>query len=448
MPTPTKLACAIAFTLVVSGTASAAQFDYSLYAGIVHSDNINLTNADPVSQNLLIPGINFNFTQQGATIQANAVGNLEFRKYLGNDFSNQTQTQLASRVNWTAVPQRLDFTVEDYASIQPVDNLASNAPANQQQTNVFSLGPTLHFGLGATFRGQAELRYVNSNAQKTKGFNSKRGLAALRVIRDLNATDQLSLNIEAQRTNFDHAESGPNYNRNEAFVGYVSHLAHVDIDAAFGFSKLEFDGSQVRTISSPLVRAALVWRVTEQTTLTTAGSRQYSDAALDMQQAGQAPVGAGVVGGNIGGGSVGGGIAGGANAGNTAVNSEVYMERRGSLSYGFRTERLLLSVTPTYRKLDYVVNPLFNQTGRGGNIGIQYQLQPSMQLSAFVQSERLTYQTLIRRDKSFTYDVALAKQVTPHWSWRLAFAHQQRNSSIPTQGFQENRIYFGLAFTR
>lgn len=448
MPTPTKLVCALTFTLtIVSGAATAAQFNYSLYAGIVHSDNINLTNTDPISQNVLIPGVNFNFMQQGATIQANAIGNIEFRKYLGNDFSSQTQTQLAGRVNWTVAPQRLDLTLEDYASVQPVDNLASNAPANQQQTNVFSIGPTLHFDLGTALHGQGELRYVNSKAQKTKGFNSSRGLAALRIIRDLNATDQLSLNAETQRTNFDHAESGPNYNRNEAFLGYVSHLAHVDIDAAFGWSKLEFDKSSARTISSPLVRAALAWRLTEQTTLTAAGSRQFSDAALGMQQAGQAPIGGDAVGGNIGG-SGGGGIAGGANAGNTAVNSEVYTERRGSLSYGFRTERLLLSVTPTYRKLDYVVNPLFNQTGRGGNVGIQYQLQPSMQLSASAQSERLTYQTLIRRDESFGYDVTLSKQTTPHWGWRIAYSHQQRRSSIPTQGFHENRIYFGVAFTR
>ena len=60
MPAPSTLSYAVALALAVaSGTASAAQFDYSLFAGIEHSDNINLSGTDPVSQNVLSPGLNF-----------------------------------------------------------------------------------------------------------------------------------------------------------------------------------------------------------------------------------------------------------------------------------------------------------------------------------------------------------------------------------------------------
>lgn len=432
MPVPIKLAGAITLALAFAPhSASAGQLDYTLYAGVEHSDNINMAGNNPTSQYALVPGVNFNFVQEGSTIQANVSGNLQYRDYMGSDFTSQTQTQLAGQANWTVLPERLDFTVQDYAGIQPVDYLASNAPSNQQQTNVISLGPTLHFRLGNTLRGQAELRYINSYAQTTQGFNSSRGVAALRLLKELSPTNQLSLNAETQRTNFVNVLGGPNYNRHEVFTRYVSKLARFDIDAALGWSQLEFDGS-TRALSSPLARLAVAWRPSERSTLALASSRQYSDAAQGMME--------------LSGQQIGG--INGTNTGNAAVNSQIYLERRLELSYNFRGTRFQFSLAPFYNKLDYTNDQLFNQTGRGGRIGFDYQLSPTFTLSTFAQAQTLTYQTLDRRDKSYDYSVSLIRQWTPHWGARASFSHQQRNSSVPGQSFQENRIYFGVTFRR
>jgi hypothetical protein len=91
MPASKMLAGAIGLALIAaSGAASADQFNYMLYAGLEHSDNVALSATNPVSQNVLIPGINFSYVQQGSTVQANVLGTLEYRDYLGNAFSNQT----------------------------------------------------------------------------------------------------------------------------------------------------------------------------------------------------------------------------------------------------------------------------------------------------------------------------------------------------------------------
>ena len=433
-----KLASAMALAIVAAPhAASAAQLDYTLYSGIEHSDNINLAANQPISQNVFIPGFNFTLMQQGATIQANVAGDLQYRDYLGNQFTNQTQTQLAGQANWTVLPDRLDLTAQDYAGVQPVDSLVSNGPANLQQTNVFTLGPTLHFRLSETLLGQAELRYINSYAQKTQGFNSQRGEAALRIIKNINPTDQLSANAETRRTTFANAQGGPNYSRNELFGRYVSKLKKLDVDAAFGWSRLTFDGAAARTVSSPLARLILGWRMTERSALTLSASSQYSDAAEGlMQQPGQDAI------------VNPGGISGGTNTGNVVINSQVYLERRLGLAYSFRSERLLFTAAPEYFKLIYANDPTFNQTARGGGLGLDYNLRPTLTLSTYVHAERLSYQTLDRRDRSLGYDVSLIRQVNAHWSWRVSFDHQQRSSSAPNQGFQENRIYFGVAYKR
>ena len=433
-----RLAGAITLALAVAPpTLLATELDYTLYSGIEHSDNINLAANQPISQNVFIPGFNFTLQQQGATLQANVAGDLQYRDYLGNRFTSQTQTQLAGQANWTVLPDRLDLTAQDYAGVQPVDALVSNGPANLQQTNVFTLGPTLHFRLGETLLGQAELRYINSYAQKTPGFNSQRGEAALRIVKNISATDQLSANAETRRTTFVNAQGGPNYSRTELFGRYVSKLKQLDIDAALGWSRLKFDGAAARTVSSPLARLMVGWRMTERSALTLSASRQYSDAAESLMQ----PPGQGAI-------VNPGGISGGTNTGNAVINSQIYLERRLGLTYSFRSQRLLFTAAPDYYKFTYANDPTFNQTARGGSLGLDYNLRPTLTLSTYVRAERLSYQTLARRDRSLGYDLSLIRQVNEHWSWRVAFGHQQRSSSAPNQGFQENRIYFGVAYKR
>ncbi|WP_426703008.1 outer membrane beta-barrel protein [Rhodanobacter sp. Col0626] len=430
MPASIRLVRAVTCALsVVPGATLAAQFDYSLYAGVEHSNNINLSSQDPISENVLIPGLNFTYQQQGSTLQANVVGALEYRDYTGGKFDNQTQTQLAGLANWTILPQRLDFSVQDYAAVQPVDSLASDAPGNQQQTNVLAFGPTMHLRFGDALRGQVELRYVNSYASKVDDFNSSRGAAAVRVFREISPTDLLSANVETQHVNFEN-HGAPNYDRNEVYAAYSSKLARFDIDAAAGWSQLKFDHSS--SDSNPLLRLTLNWRPTERSTFSLAGAYQYSDAAQDMLSQGQTPTTSVE---NI-------------NTGNTVIDAQVYQERLLQATYALHTERLTLSITPLFRKLHYLNDATFDQTGRGGDINLAYLLRPQLTLSALATTEQLTYQTLDRRDRTIRFGLDLNRQWTRHWSAHISIDRQRRNSDVSSQSYRETRIFLGVVFRR
>lgn len=433
MPASIKPVRAITLLFAASSAAaSAAQLDYTLYTGIEHSDNIALTTTNQISQNVFTPGLTFTFDQQGSTIQANATGVLEYRDFLGRSISNQTQAQLAGQANWTIAPERLDLTIQDYAGIEPVNTLISNAPSNEQQTNVFALGPTLHFNLGSALRGQAELRYIDSYAQKNNDFDSQRGSAALRVLEDLSPTDQLSANIESQHTDFSNSDNS-NYTRNELFGGYVRKLAHIDFNVALGWSQLDFEQGGTRNASSPLARLTLNWYSTSRSTITLAAVYEYTDAAQAMlSEPGQLISEPGRT----------------INIGNAVINSQVYLDRHLQLTYGFRTERVTLSIAPIYSKLDYINDPSFNQTQRGGTLNLDYRLRPTLTLSAFANAERLVYNNLSRRDNTYNYGIDLSQQWTPHWSWRASLLHQRTSSTALNASFSENEIYLGVVFRR
>ncbi|HUA82015.1 MAG TPA: outer membrane beta-barrel protein [Dyella sp.] len=456
MPASTTLARAMTLALVaVPGALWASQFNYSIYGSIEHSDNITLSDSNPISQNVFMPGFNFSYAQLGSILQANVTGTFQYDDYLGNQFANQTQTQLAAQANWTVLPKRLDFTVEDYAGVEPVDSLASNAPNNRQQTNVLSLGPTLHLQFGNVMRAQVELHYLNSYASKVQDFNSNRGMAAFRLYRDLNPTDTLSLNLESQRVRFndnlttetvdgvDTIIPTPNYTRDEAYARYTSTLAHFNADVLAGWSKIDFD--HMHGDSKPLGKVDLDWQFSPRQSLSVAASYQFSDAAQDMFL----PPGQSVVNlleenptdflYNPG---------GGISTGNLVIDSEVYLERTLQATYTYHNERIQLSVAPTYDKLSYLNNSTFDQSTRGGTISLDYRLSPNTALTGFVNAERLTYTSFVRTDKTYRYGADLGHQMTPHWSWHVSYIRQVRDSTAAGQSYHENEVYFSVVFRR
>ncbi|SKB58616.1 outer membrane beta-barrel protein [Luteibacter sp. 22Crub2.1] len=454
MPASTRLAQAIVIGLTVAPTAVlAGTFDYTLYGGIEHSNNIALSSDRPLSENVLTPGGTFQFTQLGSTFQANVAGTFEHRKYLENHFDSQTQTQFGAQANWTIAPERLDFSVEDYAGVQPVDQLSADSPDNQQQTNVIVLGPTLRMRFGDAARGQFELRYINSYASKVDEFDSSRGMAAFRVYRDLSPTDQLSGNVEFQRVGFTHQPSTADYDRKEAFVRYTSTLAHFDADVLVGGTRLSFD--QGRSTSAPVVRLQVGWQPTLRNALTVAGAYQYADAAQDLITTPGA-YGAGLTAdraeaidpfantGGLGRGATGTGIG----VGSAVIGSEVYKERRLEATWNWRGERLTMTVSPALNKLSYLDDPTFDQTGRGLSVGIGYRLNPTLTLSGFATYDRVTYDTLSRKDNTVRLGLDLGKQINRHWSWHASVARERRTSDAVGQSYREAEFFIGVVYRR
>lgn len=429
-----KLSCALALALLSSGArAAGGEFNYDLYTGILHSDNITLVNQQPESQSVLIPGAGFDWNQQGADLKASAVGNVEYHDYLGGRFKNQTAVQLTSQALWTISPQRLDLSIQDYAGIEPLDTLANDRPDNRQQTNIFMAGPVFHFRLGRSMYGQAELRYINSYAEKTDTFNSNRVQSALRIIRDVSATSQLSMNLDAQKADLYKDTIDPNYSRYEAYGHYVSQLATFNLDLEAGASRVSYQRAGLPSHTSPLLRASTSWAINAENSLTLSGRRQYSDAVQDLTlRPGTDPLSNNY----------------GIGTGNTTVNPQVFLENKAELVYGFHSERLTVSIAPYYRKISYIGDTSDNQNGHGLDTRLAYRLSPTLSLQAFASKENLRYNTINRHDQRMNAGIGIIDQRTPHWSWRAALTHTYRHSTFTQQNYGETQIYVGVVYKR
>ncbi|HJU07321.1 MAG TPA: hypothetical protein VJ727_02440 [Rhodanobacteraceae bacterium] len=416
----------------------AAQLNYTLELGAEHSNNINLSETDPISQDLLIPRLYFSYDQIGSVLQAHAVGQIEYRDYLQGDFGNEFRGNLAAALNWIMLPERLAFAVTDNSGIEPINPLANNAPTNVQQTNVFSAGPSLLLHFSDALRAQADLRYINTTASKTKYFDSQRGSGAFRVIRELNATDQVSANLEAERVHFTSPSDAPgqftpDYDNYNLYGRYQSKLAQVQVDATLGWSRYAFaEGAPDH--AGVTAQARIDWEATPNSVFEIGAARQFTDASEQLM-VDPTQIATNIDTTNIA-------------IGNSVVTPQIYLQKRIDASYAYHGPRFAVSIAPYYQQLDYLNDPFFDQRGPGVSFSADYRLRPLLTAEFAVYAEHLRYTTIERNDDVLSYGPSLTDQLTPHWSWRLNLTHNRLNTTQPGLSYTENLVFFVISYKR
>ncbi len=419
-------------TVLLLGTSStlAAELEYVLDLGFERTDNVTLSSTDRISQDIARAGLGFNLSEEGASLQASIAGHLDARTYLDNAFSDTLDGVLSGRVNWVAVPQRLSFTIEDHVGLQSIDTFAAETPSNRQQTNVLSLGPTLFFDLSRNLRGEAELRYVDSDAEVTEEFNSQRLGLALRVVRELSPISRVSFNVHGQRVDFEADEIARDYDRLDAFARYARELARFDLALDAGYSRLAYADSQDRR-SSPLLRADLGWRPSERSRFGIALSQQFSDAAIDATR--------GV--------DTSQGVPGAEPVGNMVVSSSAFKQRRLALDYAYTGDRATFTFAPYLSKIDYVDSDDFDQRNTGMRAGMIWRLSSNLSLDLSAVHQRIDYDQLEREDETRQLGASLRRQWSTRWSSRIEWANYRRESTIAGLDAEQNTVFLSVTYT-
>lgn len=419
----------IAALAVIPTTALAARVDYNIDLGMEHNDNVALTPVDEITQSYLRAGLGFTITENTSALQAQVNGRAEYRNYEDDIFSDTTDGTLSGRVNWIAIPQRLYFTVEDNLSVQPVDSLTPDGPGNRQQVNVFSAGPTLLLDWSPSFKGQAELRYINSDAEISDQFNSNRLAAALRTIKELSPTRRVSANLQAEKVDFDDDIVARDYNRYDIFARYGQNLVHFDLGLDMGYSRMEYRNGGAR--SEPLLRADASWNPTDRSHFTGAISSQFSDSATDALTRIEADTA----------------IPDNVLTGDAIVNASPYKVRSLDLGYDFTSTRLNFGVSSFVQNRNYIDSDQFDQDTRGVRADMQWLLRRTLTLSLFGNSESVDYKQLNRKDDTMRLGATLRYRWARKWSAALQAERYRRESSDSGQDVAQNIVYLSISYS-
>jgi hypothetical protein len=421
----------IAAATACTGVRADPVLDYTLGVEVEHDSNVNLSRTDPVSQNILTPELTFGVKEQGSTLTADVAGTLQYRDYLGNAFGDEFRSLLSGVVDWSISPGRFDWVFEDYLGRQPVNVLASDAPTNQQQTNVFSTGPTLRAHFSDTLRGKLDLRYTNTYADTTTDFNGDRLSAAAQLAYLFSLQSNIAAATTAAQVRYDDAASKLfEYDRYDVYAGYHDETRALKFDLAAGYSWLNF--LHQSDDSGLLLRANAAWTPSATTTLGINASREFSDASQDLivdpSQLGNLGVGSGRNG--------------------AVVSPQVYVSEQVGFDFAHTQGDFRFDVAPFWRHIDYVGGNTLNQRSYGYIASVDWILRPTITLSAGAGREHRDYSDLSRTDDDKAYWLGLLWQQARHWSWRFRAANLSRDSTVFDSGYSDRAYTVSLTYTR
>jgi len=426
-----------ALLLLVSSAAGAIDVDYDIGVAAKRSDNINLSENNPISDTVISPRLFFLAEHAGSAVELIAQGNAEYRHYTSDSFDDEIRGRFVGELNWMVLPERLDIVVQDYLSLEPVDELVEFSPANQQQVNVFVAGPTLQARFGTTTRGLLDLRYIDTYAEEEDEFDSGRVTVAARLARELSASHSVSANIETSDVDFDRNEEAADFRRYDGYINTTMQRQHVDLTVDLGYSRVEFEdnvtlGTRDTDQSNPLARATVDWRMTPRSMLGVTLRYQFSDATqslmtpIDFDRRDFSDF----------------------RDANTLSQPNVFQEKMLRLRYRYTGDRTSVQVAPYYRSLDYLEDIPENQRRDGLVLSMEHKLRPRLTLAAYGARENREYLDLDRKDKNLFLSVSLANRFTRHWTGQVDLQRRERDSTAADESYDENAVVVSFSYRR
>ena len=415
---------------VSSQPASAARVRYTAELLAEHNDNLLLQDEDPISANILRPGIDFEITQNDAALQMAFGGRVHYYRYGVEGVENAVEALLDGRMNWDAIPGRLNFVVEDSMSMQPVDTLAADIPGNRQRINIFSAGPSLHFRPGQATTAQVDLRYVNTQAQTNNEFDSSRVDLGLQLGRDLTPTDRLSGHVLWQTVDFSTEGAARDYKRSDVFARYRHRAADLELTLDAGITRLNYD-SEGGDRNNPLFRLQSSWTPGDDHRFTLRWSQQYSDVAawaLDRID-GQVQPGESM------------------SINLVVANASPFVVRQTDLEYSFLRNRWSIVLEPYENRLRYVDGSDFDRNGRGFSAEVSYLPQENLRIGIGASRDHNDYVVIDRKEDVRRHRFFVEHQFARNWRARLETSRYKRESNAFGQNAKQGMVAISVAYT-
>jgi hypothetical protein len=435
-----RIALCIALLAALPTGAQAAQINYSIGGTIEHSDNIALTETNPQEESTLSTDIDFDLTQTGRNTTLAARGNLEYLYYTGDLFDDDVRATLVGTFNWNTWQDRLKLIVEDYASYEPIDVLAADAPNNQQQVNVFVAGAQFNLRPGAATRTRIDLRYNNYWAEETDDFNGDRYNAAFTLWQEPSPTTRIAATVEGSEVKYDQVSLdtlGADYQRLDTYVTWNRNLSDIDLEIRAGYSWIELTDYNTKD-DAPLFRTLLTWRASARSTLDMGLYYQFSDAAQELMTDVTDPMGVPVTPGGTP----------TVDPTDVTIGPDLYRQRRVDVGYRYNGERFSASVRPYYEDNDYIDPTAESEGSYGIGVGMSWAIQSSLFLTGSMSASYRSFDSFDRDDDDFSVYIGLLKIFTRHWSMGFDLRHQERNSNVPEASYDENAAIFSVRYTR
>lgn len=409
--------------ILASGSALAAELEYGVEIGVGNSDNIGRVPVSGESETILTTGIDFAFLREEGRLHADVDLDLSYFDYQDDAFDSEVTGIANADLRFLFMPGRFEWSLIDSFGQSQLDPFSPVTPDNRENINFVTTGPDLTLRLGSA--GSATLfgRYSATQFEESN-FDDERLLGGIALGRELSQRSAISLNVTAERVEFDDSAAGSNYDRQSAFVRYDVEGSRTTIGAEAGYTEIHDNGS---TSNSPLLELDVARNLSERTTLTLRTGVRSSDAASALR------AGAGI----------GGGLTG--RPGQIST-TDPFETRHVSLGWQFSAQRTSLDLSAGYDDDRYESSTLLDRERRFYQASASRRISPRLDVRIAASLFSTDYGTASQDDDETQYGVYLTWNVSGRLYLHLDAEHVDRDSSNALSEFDEMRAFLRLAW--
>lgn len=415
------LAAAVAAIWAAAGNA--AEFSYGAEVGVGTSDNIRRVPSGEESETILTTGVELAVLRDEGPLHADVNVDLSYLDYQDQAYDAEVTGMANADLRYLFVPGRFEWVLIDSFGQSEIDPFAASTPDNRENINYFTTGPDFTVRLGSVGSLTLFGRYSATQFEDSD-FDDERLLGGLSFGRELSARSNVSLNVTAERVEFDDATAGSNYDRQSAFLRYEIEGARTTIGAEAGYSEIHDDGS---TNSSPLFALDISRDLSGRSVLTFRGGVRSSDASTALRAGNEQ--------------------GGGAPSGPDQVSStDPFDTSHASLGWQFSAQRTQFNLSAGWEQDEYENQSLLDRERNFYQASASRQITPRVSLRAQGSLYSTDYDTSNQDDDEAQFGAYLSWNAVGRLYIEVDLEHFKRDSSNPLSEYDETRAFLRFAW--
>jgi hypothetical protein len=343
-----------------------------------YSSNILLTPDNEEWEWVNRPLIGFDVDHRGKNLNAYGYATAQYFDFTQGSAENETYYDVNGIAEWNIIGDRLQWILEDYASVAPLVISDPVTPFNVEQQNILSTGPTMRTRLGTRNQFDWSLRYQNFY-YSISDIGNYRLSSDLGVARQVSHTDSVRIGYMYTTTRYQE-EIYADYSRQDIGVSYTHTGVSARINVGGGYSYLE-DESQSESVEGGFAIVDSSVRISPRSTMSLLASSRLSDAGDASYGVGVAEVEPGVVvePSNAFAGSI------------QAPNTDIF--RLNELTFGLVNRQPVLTSTfgLGYSQANYITDETQDNRNIYTDLRFDYPIRSITLLSAYLSAGRQEY---------------------------------------------------------
>jgi hypothetical protein len=234
-------------------TASAVDFDYSLYSALRYSDNLAQSN-EQLSGTSLNSGGTFSFENESQSVwSVDFSGAISKEWFSIDELETQDRNQASASIEYKSPTSNFEFLLRDDYSQAPRDRFALEEVNNLVNVNVITARPSYFYNFTPLDLFNAEITYlastrdgIDTNVLGQESLDFINISKEIRYEKTINTSQEISLVFDTIETEFDDDSLGNNFEQDNLFIRWVGRGRLNQIQLEFGKARVtsadqEFD---------------------------------------------------------------------------------------------------------------------------------------------------------------------------------------------------------------